>query len=183
MWRSVISCCVATMQTGRNAKNASACKLSNSRRTRRSSHTPLELGKGSNYGAGPSTRRSRHQTLSSDAEGPTAANTQAAKRWQRSAKPPVMRRWWWSGVLCVTALHTPPRRAHPLRDEEGSAPYRASHCHAANREIRICLNRKHPIASCHHLNSSFQDVFSNTGQPENVCFSNYETFLWLGLHP
>lgn len=89
----------------------------------------------------------------------------------------------WSGVLCVTALHTPPRRAHPLRDEEGTAPYRASHCHAANREIRICLNREHPIDSRHHLNSSFQAVFSNTGQPENVCFSNYEAFLWLGLHP
>lgn len=181
MWRSVIRCCVATMQTGRNAKNASACKLSNSRKSRSSEEHP-HTSKA--WDGVQIQSRSWYQTLSSDAEGSTPIKTQAAKQWRRSAKTPASKPWEGQArfalhlytLLLYVCIRAGTGRL-PLRIAPHMAMFQTKKLVFASPES-ILLSYVTILIQVFRLN-----VFSNTGQAENVlfCFSNYEPFPGVGL--
>lgn len=182
MWRSVIRCYVATMQTERNAKNASTCKRSNSRRTR--SWSREEHPRTSRAWEGVQTQsRSWYQTLSSDAEGSTAVRTQAAKQWQRSAKAPASKQW--EGQACF-ALHLYTLLLYAcIRSGTRRVPVCITP-HVAMFQTKTSVFASTESILLIYVTTLIQvfelNIFYNTGQPENVCFSNYETFPGLGLH-
>lgn len=128
---SVIRCCVAAIQTGRNARNARAYKLGSSRMEQ----SPRRDGEEPTHTSSTSwaVKGSRAQGLLST---PLPGCTKAPLQPQHQRRP---RR---GGHPVRRALHpcSPPHM--------GTTPSPTSHFLIPNQGNRICLNREHPTDLC-----------------------------------